>query len=591
MSKPAWGAGAGSWAADAEEEENREAAFPVLGKAPASSFPSLGEAAAAKPKKKNVKTTLSLSEFTTGKYVGPGGKNRVVSESAKLTFDERLNLPTGPRERADEEGSDSLGGGFKGYGGFRGGGDKYGGRDGEDRDRDRGRDRGGFGRDRDGERDDPDMPSRADEASNWGEAKKFVPSGPGGGRDRDRYDDDRRGADRDAVSRADEVSNWGAEKKFVPSDRRDDRRSGFGERDDSSRADDVNDWGATKKFVPSADRGRASETSRESDSDRWARRDSFREAPREESSRSGERPRLVLQKRTTPAENTPTAPATEEQAAMKASGGTESKPKSNPFGAARPREEILAEKGQDWKKLDLELDSNKSSGSQPSSRTSSRPQTPDADAPKPRAKLNPFGEAKPREVLLEEKGKDWRKLDAELSHKAINRPESDEEKSLKEEIETLRQKLSAEVHVNGSVSESDKIESQSSENGVSGEKESAPLENGTETEGKQGLAEELALKEKKLEKLTQELDDKVRFSRGHVKGNSGGRGESGGRNESASLDEQRGGRWEGGRQGDDKSAVRDPPSERSANRDRDRGSRRDRESSKERAPPRREGGW
>ncbi|EXB39265.1 hypothetical protein L484_024960 [Morus notabilis] len=36
------------------------------------------------------------------------------------------------------------------------------------------------------------------------------------------------------------------------------------------------------------------------------------------------------------------------------------KPKgSNPFGEARPREEVLAEKGQDWKKIDEQLDSMK----------------------------------------------------------------------------------------------------------------------------------------------------------------------------------------------------------------------------------------
>jgi len=40
---------------------------------------------------------------------------------------------------------------------------------------------------------------------------------------------------------------------------------------------------------------------------------------------------------------------------------------------------------------------------------------------KPRPKVNPFGDAKPREVLLEEQGKDWRKIDSELEHRRVDR--------------------------------------------------------------------------------------------------------------------------------------------------------------------------
>ena len=40
---------------------------------------------------------------------------------------------------------------------------------------------------------------------------------------------------------------------------------------------------------------------------------------------------------------------------------------------------------------------------------------------KSRPKVNPFGDAKPREVLLEEQGKDWRKLDRELEHRGVDR--------------------------------------------------------------------------------------------------------------------------------------------------------------------------
>ncbi|CAA2970143.1 eukaryotic translation initiation factor 4B1 [Olea europaea subsp. europaea] len=51
--------------------------------------------------------------------------------------------------------------------------------------------------------------------------------------------------------------------------------------------------------------------------------------------------------------------------------------KSNPFGAARPREEVLAEKGLDWKKMDMEIEVKKQqhsvSSSRPTSSRSSRP--------------------------------------------------------------------------------------------------------------------------------------------------------------------------------------------------------------------------
>ena len=39
------------------------------------------------------------------------------------------------------------------------------------------------------------------------------------------------------------------------------------------------------------------------------------------------------------------------------SGTTARSKSSNPFGEARPREEVLAEKGHDWKKLNEELES------------------------------------------------------------------------------------------------------------------------------------------------------------------------------------------------------------------------------------------
>lgn len=111
--------------------------------------------------------------------------------------------------------------------------------------------------------------------------------------------------------------------------------------------------------------------------------------------------------------------------------------KPNPFGTARPREEVLAEKGLDWKKLDLEIEGKQQQssgvgGSRPASSQSSRPDSPLSNksgvtggvgegAVKPKAKVNPFGDAKPREVLLEEKGLDWKKIDLELEHRRIER--------------------------------------------------------------------------------------------------------------------------------------------------------------------------
>ncbi|CAN0925462.1 Eukaryotic translation initiation factor 4B2, partial [Linum grandiflorum] len=82
--------------------------------------------------------------------------------------------------------------------------------------------------------------------------------------------------------------------------------------------------------------------------------------------------------------------------------------KPNPFGAARPREEILAEKGLDWRKLETEIETKKSPSSRPTSASSSRPSSVPAvrsDAVENvvtpvRPKVNPFGDAKPREVLL-----------------------------------------------------------------------------------------------------------------------------------------------------------------------------------------------
>jgi hypothetical protein len=375
MAKP-WG-GVGAWALDAEraEEEEREqaAAFPApeppAAAGGAASFPSLREAAAGGgKKKKNKGTKLSLSEFTT---YGAPQRRAAPLEPKGLTPQEMMMLPTGPQERSAEELDRSRHGGFRSYGG--------------DRER-----RGGFDDDdRRGPRD-LDLPSRADEADNWAMNKKSTPAASDSGRP------DRFGGPSPA-GRADDIDNWSRDKKPLPS-RYPSLGSGGGFRDSPGFRDSLGS----------------------SDSDRWARAGGFTPMPQ---NGEGERRRLVLE----PLKRDPTAtPAPPVEVARN---------RPNPFGAARPREAVLAEKGVDWRKIDSEIDQKKTSrptsshSSRPDSAHSSRPGSPGSQvsaagsegAPRTRPKVNPFGDAKPREVVLQEKGKDWRKIDLELEHRAVNR--------------------------------------------------------------------------------------------------------------------------------------------------------------------------
>ncbi|KAK1314955.1 hypothetical protein QJS10_CPA06g01233 [Acorus calamus] len=382
MSKP-WG-GAGAWAAEAEQAEAEEKDLAAAAAAaPPQSFPSLREAVAAKPKKKK----MTLSEFTTGTYVGPGGGGGGGAAKG-LTPDEILRLPTGPKERTAEELEQGrLGGGFRSYGG--GGGSM--------RRREDGGEGGGGG-------------------GGWGGRRSY-----GGG-----YDDDSRGPPPPKgefePSRADEVDNWAAGKKTFsrpPGDSgRSDRYSSLG---GSSRADEVDSWGSGKKPIPSRSSGFGSgfrDSTAGMDSDRWARGVAL-------PSRDGdtrERPRLVLDR-----------PKGDVGGAAAGEVVKLASTRSSPFGAARPREEVLAEKGLDWKKMDLEIETKVTS--RPTSAHSSRPSSAHSnhggspapsvgaveEVPRARTKVNPFGDAKPREVLLQEKGKDWRKMELELEHRAVSR--------------------------------------------------------------------------------------------------------------------------------------------------------------------------
>ncbi|BFG16345.1 hypothetical protein CerSpe_026190 [Prunus speciosa] len=455
MAKP-WG-GIGAWAADSERAEAEELA--EAAQAESQSFPSLKEAVNTKPKKKK----MSLSEFNMGGSFTPSGP--AASSRVGLTPEEMMRLPTGPKERsADEMQYGRLGGGFSSYG--RSGSNPGRGRDRDDADGSWGgggrRSYGGFEDDRRGSSSrvsDFDQPSRADEVDNWALTKKSLPSADSGRQNR--Y-----GSLGGGVGGVGGGGGGGG--------------GGVGVGGPSSRADEVDNWAVGKKPAPARSSTFGSGF-RDSgpEPDRWAR------GGREVDSVERERPRLVLD-------------PPKGELSVNESVQVVKTNKPSPFGAARPREEILAEKGLDWKKLDSEIDAKKTSrptsahSSRPSSAQSSRSEGPglhgSENAVKPRPKVNPFGDAKPREVLLEERGKDWRKIDLELEHLSVDRPETEEERKLKEEIDHLKKELEKESP--------DKTNS----------------ETGQESGGDQASLHDIVLqKERELETLIHDLDDKVRF--------------------------------------------------------------------------------
>ncbi|OIV89214.1 hypothetical protein TanjilG_25002 [Lupinus angustifolius] len=385
MSKP-WGS-IGAWAADSEraEAEEREAEA-VAQTAVSQNFPSLKEAVNVKQPKKKKMTLSEFSKIASGGGSGGGSS----SEYRGLTPDEMLRLPTGPKERSAEEMQFSRGG-FSSYGRS-----------------------GGPTRDRDDNHD-----------GSWGGGRRSY----GGFDEEPRRGNNSRVSELDQPSRADGVDNWASVKKSLPSfdsgrqNRYDslggggggDRDGGFG---GGSRADGVDNWAVGKKPVParSSNFGPSNYGSGFRDSgvepDRWTRGSPLPQ--REER----ERPRLVLDPRKSGDDSVNEAPAKTN--------------KTNPFGAARPREDVLAGKGLDWKKLDSELEAKKptsrptsSHSSRPSSAQSGRSEGPGLQGAetvvKPRPKVNPFGDAKPREILLVERGMDWRKIDLELEHRRVER--------------------------------------------------------------------------------------------------------------------------------------------------------------------------
>lgn len=389
--------------------------------APAETFPGLREAAATKNKKK---TKMSFQEFT------------MATSTSRLTPEEIPRLPTGPKERSLEEMHQRgrLGGGFSNYGGGpahpREDRDSYAPWGGGGR-RSYG---GGFEHDDRGWAAPPrvlefdNFPSRADEADNWTMGKKNLPTFDSG--------------------RPNRYTSLGSSGGIGPG---------------GSRADNVDNWGAWKRATALAPPpGRSIFGS------------SFRDA----GPGGSERPRLVLD-------------SPKKDAGVTVVGPVRAN-KPNPFGAARPREEVLAEKGLDWKKMELEIEAKKMI--RPTSSHVSRLMSSQLNqsegvgvdtAVKARLKVNPFGDAKPREVLLQERGLDWRKIDLDLDHCRVDRAETEAEKILKEEIDHLKKELAKHS-----------------------------ISNATR-ESHEGATEDLhniiKSKERDLELLILELDDKIRF--------------------------------------------------------------------------------
>ncbi|XP_039157863.1 eukaryotic translation initiation factor 4B2 [Eucalyptus grandis] len=465
MSKP-WG-NIGAWAAEAEQAEAEEAAAAAAAAAP-QNFPSLREAVSAKPKKKK----MSLTEFYVAASAG-GGRG---GGSKGLTPDEMMRLPTGPKERSAEEMQyGRLGGGFSSYG-----------------------------------RSGP-MPNRGreDGDTSWGGG------GSGGGRrSYGGFEDDRHGppssrvSEFDQPSRADEVDNWAMGKKPLPS-LDSSRQTRYDSLGGGSRADDVDNWAVGKKPQPPPPSRSFGSGFRDAgmEPDRWNRGGG--------GGFNTERPKLVL------------APPKGDSVGNEVVKST----RASPFGAARPREDVLAEKGLDYRKLESEIETKKTSrptsaqSSRPSSAQSSRSESQGLqgieNVARPRPKVNPFGDAKPREVLLQEKGMDWRKIDFELEHRRVDRPQTEQEKMLKEEIENLKKEM---------------------------EKELALKANNEHSQGSEAdqpsLSDAISLKERELEALTRDLDDKVRFGQKSVDRPGSGYGRSGSFSDrppsrSGSIDESR----------------------------------------------------
>ncbi|KAK1394899.1 eukaryotic translation initiation factor 4B3 [Heracleum sosnowskyi] len=310
-----WGNKPKSWALDAEEHEQelieQHKSEDVAAAAPLADFPSLAAVANTKTKKKKPQA-MNLAEFSTYD----------ASKFRENKDVDVMNLPKGPRERSAEE--LEMNKGFRSWGVERSDrNDRKGGFD-ETR-------RGGF-REREGKEF---TVSRADETENWG-AKKGTGSVGGGFERGERRE--RGGFFENSQSKADESDNWGANKSYVPSERKYERQKvGF----ETSGGADSDNWGKKKE-----EEGRkfgAFDSLRERRGGGFERDESW---GKKREDVGGVRPKLNLQPRKVPIGD-------------EVNGGVVKPKGSNPFGNARPREEVLKEKGQDWKEVDEKLESLK----------------------------------------------------------------------------------------------------------------------------------------------------------------------------------------------------------------------------------------
>nr|XP_043637458.1 eukaryotic translation initiation factor 4B2-like [Erigeron canadensis] len=458
MSKT-WGK-IGAWAAEAEQADAEEAAAAAAAAAaaPPQSYPSLKEAVNTNKGKK--KTKMTLQEFTMA-----GTGTGIGSAARGLTPEEMMRLPTGPKERSAEEMQyGRSGGGFSSYG--------------------TGRNAGRPGSDGDGAWGNNRRSYSGFEDRGTGPRVSRVPE-----------------YDQQQPSRADEVDNWKMMKKTTSFDvnPRPNRLGQF------SRADELDNWTVNKKpsVMPNTRSNTFGQGFRDSggpEMDRWTRGMQVGSAPRD--SEPTERRRLVLD------------PPKGESESLTGEIGVKSNNsnKPNPFGNARPREEILAEKGLDWKKVDLEIEAKKVSSRPTSSHSNSRPGSAQSGrsgegfgaelqgVEKPKPKVNPFGDAKPREVLLQEKGVDYRKIDLDLERRRLNRSETEAEKNLKEEIENLKRECEKESVFNA-------------EKGYNGNQSS--------------LHNKILQLEGELEQLSRDLDDKLRFTQKPIERPGSGAGRVG----------------------------------------------------------------
>lgn len=338
-------------------------------------------------KQKKVKQAMSL-----GAFVAAGKKEPEI-----------IDLPTGPRQRSEHEEAKKggLGGGFKNYGGDRGGGF-----DRRDRDEEGGfGDREEEGPSRADAADDwgtkkafvPSTgPSRgggggfSDRGGGFGDRDGAEKERGGFG---DRYSERRSGFGEGDLDRADNADKWGS-KTFEPSagapSSTSSRRGGFEDREKSSFGSrDLDDGGGP---------------SRADTEDRWSRRsppaETLETRPRGQS--GGSRPRLALKPRSAalpPLARAPSATpsATPSVAASETSEDPKDKelpvarsgPKPNPFGSAKPVD--VKEKAEPSPRVELPV------------RQASGDCLPEKKVTPPKPRSNPFGAARPREEVLKEK--------------------------------------------------------------------------------------------------------------------------------------------------------------------------------------------